>query len=156
MKNQAIYLSDSRMSFLGIQEVLKPLELQVEQCSFDNYKSQFSPSDQKLSILIVDLQKAGLSFEEVKKAIEYFGTASLMITANLSTDYLKSLFQIGFESCLTKDCSEEEMVEAVEALLNNKKFYCNNVLIVLYWRCPLVMMASGNWVWDFLFSSGKW
>tara|TARA_B100000508_G_C11465750_1_gene282387 strand:+ start:25145 stop:25816 length:672 start_codon:yes stop_codon:yes gene_type:complete len=52
----------------------------------------------------------------------------LAISENLNQDFVMSIVKQGVPSFVTKECSEEEIVEAVDATLDGNKFFCNKVL----------------------------
>ena len=121
MKNRAVYISGSRMSFLGVQEVLKPLEVEVIHGTATNYQEVIKELDD-IHLVVIDLDKSNIGLSLFASILEFITSKVLVITHDLSQDYIKTLFKSSFDSCLTKDCSEEELLEAVEALFEGKQF----------------------------------
>ncbi len=52
----------------------------------------------------------------------------ISISSELSRPFILATLQNGINACLTKDCSEEEIIEAVESAMNGERFFCNKVL----------------------------
>jgi len=52
----------------------------------------------------------------------------ISISSELSRPFILSTLQNGINACLTKDCSEEEILEAVESATKGERFFCNKVL----------------------------
>ena len=52
----------------------------------------------------------------------------ISISSELSRPFILTTLQNGINACITKDCSEEEILEAVESATKGEKFFCNKVL----------------------------
>ena len=50
------------------------------------------------------------------------------ISSELARPFILAILQNGINACLTKDCSEEEILEAVESAIKGERFFCNKVL----------------------------
>ncbi|WP_421978506.1 LuxR C-terminal-related transcriptional regulator [Roseivirga seohaensis] len=55
----------------------------------------------------------------------------LVITDDVDSNRIRSVLKMGVSGFLTKSCSEEEILEAINAIKNGKTFYCNRVLKAL-------------------------
>ena len=52
----------------------------------------------------------------------------ISISSELSRPFILTTLQNGINACITKDCSEEEILEAVESATKGEKFFCNKGL----------------------------
>ncbi|NMM49524.1 helix-turn-helix transcriptional regulator [Marinigracilibium pacificum] len=55
----------------------------------------------------------------------------LAVASKSNNRALVDLFKLGIESCITPNCKEKEVVEALGAMISKEKFYCNNIIDVI-------------------------
>lgn len=98
-------------------------------------KNQLEPLLQKHrpDLLIVDYNIPGYLTKEDLKIVKNVSPAThiLIVSAdNVKASILDAL-QIGVKGYLTKDCSREEIMMAVQSTSKGEKFYCHKVLDII-------------------------
>lgn len=63
--------------------------------------------------------------EEIK---QHFDGKFLIISNNQNRESVKRLLNMGVKGIVTKNCSEEEITNALNSVSNNNRFFCNKVL----------------------------
>lgn len=80
-------------------------------------------------LLVLDFSESDLSFlQEIERIKSETGTEILIITNSQSNHALQYLLSVGVSAIVTKNCSEEEIVNALSAASSGKRFFCNKVL----------------------------
>ena len=84
----------------------------------------------KIGLVVFDPESLDLNSNRVFKQLKKLHPIDkfLAISENLNQDFVMSIVKQGVQAFVTKDCSEEEIVEAVDSTLNGSKFFCNRVL----------------------------
>ena len=59
------------------------------------------------------------------------GTRILIITDISNAETVRNIVEIGAKGYLTKTCDEQEIIDAIHALLRGEKMYCHKVLNIL-------------------------
>lgn len=89
------------------------------------------PSVKKLKpdLLVLDFSENDFgALKEIEKIKSNSNTEILIITNNQSIDALQYLLSVGVNAIVTKNCSEEEIINALKAVSGGKRFFCNKVL----------------------------
>ncbi|MEN7549895.1 response regulator transcription factor [Rapidithrix thailandica] len=81
-------------------------------------------------LLIIDyLNVRNLQVEDLQQIKGTFPAVQiLIITADKSKENILKALKIGVIGFLTKDCSSEEVLQAICSVMDDKKFYCQRVL----------------------------
>lgn len=81
-------------------------------------------------VLVIDYSSGGdLSLETIKKVKSIQPETSIMvITADDHKQHIFQALEYGVNSFLTKNCSREEIINAILASARKEKFFCNKVL----------------------------
>lgn len=84
----------------------------------------------KIGLVVFDPDSLDLNSNRVFKQLKKLHPIDkfLAISENLNQDFVMSIVKQGVQSFVTKECSEDEIVEAVDVTLNGSKFFCNKVL----------------------------
>jgi DNA-binding NarL/FixJ family response regulator len=61
-------------------------------------------------------------------------TGILIITDNKTTDAITKVVNAGINNYILKSCSDKELIDAVDATLNNRKYFSNDIMDVLIER----------------------
>lgn len=69
-----------------------------------------------------------VSIGRVKDNKKQANACVISISSELSRPFILTTLENGINACLTKDCSEEEILEAVESATKGERFFCNKVL----------------------------
>jgi len=73
-----------------------------------------------------------IEIEELKKIDEIsHGTKVLIISNHGNKENILKVIKSGALGYLTKECGEEELLDALEALSRGEKFFCNKILDVI-------------------------
>jgi len=67
----------------------------------------------------------------IKQIMDTQATNVLIITNEDRKSHIKQLLDMGIKGILTKKCSRQEIVNAIESISENNRFYCNKVLDVV-------------------------
>lgn len=88
-----------------------------------------SINKEKPDIVVLDVSNNDSSLieelEEIKKKSE---PAFLVISNSQNRESVQKLISIGIKGIVTKNCSEEEITNALKAVSQGNRFFCNNVL----------------------------
>ena len=90
-------------------------------------------SENTPDVLIVDHKTIGIKdLEELEKVIKNHSSIYILDISDVYTEFeIKSILNIGVKAMLLKECDEEEIVQAIEASVNNEQFFCGTVLDIL-------------------------
>lgn len=98
-------------------------------------KAQLEPMLKKHQpqLLIADYNIAGYITKEDLKSVKDASPAThiLVVSADNVKSSILDALQIGVKGYLTKDCSREEIIMAVQATARGEKFYCHKVLDII-------------------------
>ncbi len=133
MEKVKFYLADDQyLSRVGLKTFLKSHETFDVIGDANAFPLDWSGSLNDVDVLVVDYQsEAGQS--QVLQRIEQLihNVNVLVISDELDPVVLNKLLAIGLRGYLTKSCSEQEVLDAIYALISGKKFYCNKILELL-------------------------
>lgn len=86
----------------------------------------------KPDLLILDYYSLNLTSADIKVLTsKHKNTKVLAITEPLDRSEMKDAIKAGVKSHLLKECDREEIIEAIEATLNNESFLCGKIASVL-------------------------
>lgn len=93
-------------------------------------------SSQKVDIIIMDINlKDGSSVEIIKKMIDTIPNVKIIVVSMLNVySIIKDLYKSGIKSFLTKNSSKEELIEAIQKVYNNEKYYSTEISQLLLER----------------------
>jgi len=94
---------------------------------FDSLK-QLAPS-----FLLIDYAKSKEVNVELIRQIkqEFKGIKTLVISEDNDKARIQGMIQAGIKGFVTKSCSEEEIIEAMDTIQTGGKFYCKKVLNII-------------------------
>ncbi len=67
----------------------------------------------------------------LNQVIESRATNVLIITNEDRREHIKPLLDMGIKGIVTKQCSQNEILNAIDSLSRNNRFYCNRILDLL-------------------------
>lgn len=86
----------------------------------------------KPDLLILDYYSLNISFSQLKALTSKFKNLKVLaITEPLGKAEMNNALKSGVNSHLLKECDREEIIEAIEATLNNERFLCGKIASVL-------------------------
>ncbi|HHG84568.1 MAG TPA: response regulator transcription factor, partial [Bacteroidetes bacterium] len=87
----------------------------------------------QVEVLIFDYHNSdAFSIDDICKIKGAFPDIQiLVVTADDNKQNIFSVLECGVSSILTKNCSKEEIINAIEATAKSEKFFCNAVLDIL-------------------------
>ncbi|MBU3661030.1 MAG: response regulator transcription factor [Flavobacteriales bacterium] len=93
-------------------------------------------SSQKVDIIIMDINlKDGSSVKFIKKMIDTIPNVKIIVVSMLNVySIIKDLYKSGIKSFLTKNSSKEELIEAIQKVYNNEKYYSTEISQLLLER----------------------
>ncbi|HRD40850.1 MAG TPA: response regulator transcription factor [Bacteroidia bacterium] len=86
----------------------------------------------KPDLLILDYYSLNISFIQLKALTSKFKNLKVLaITEPLGKAEMNNALKSGVNSHLLKECDREEIIEAIEATLNNERFLCGKIASLL-------------------------
>lgn len=80
-------------------------------------------------LLVLDIWDECEAFiQEIITASKQANTQLLIITNSKKTDTIGALIKAGVKGIVTKNCSQQEIVNALQAVAQGQRFYCNSIL----------------------------
>lgn len=98
-------------------------------------KEQFAPMLEKHqpTLVIADYNLSGyLTIQDLKMVKELSPASNILIVSSDSNKpAILEVLQLGVKGYLTKECSREEIIMAMQSTARGDKFYCNKILDVI-------------------------
>jgi two-component system, NarL family, invasion response regulator UvrY len=114
--------------FLGGRDDMKIVDQVVEKDQLESMLKKHQPH-----VLIADYNIPGYLTKDDLKVVKTISPATHILV--VSSDSVKAsildALQIGVKGYLTKDCSREEIMMAVQSTAKGEKFYCHKVLDII-------------------------
>ena len=86
-------------------------------------------------VLVLDYQKDDQELLKLLKEIVGNRSANVCIVTNENRKtYIQDLLDIGIKGIVTKGCSQQEILNAIESVSRDSRFYCNKILDTLIER----------------------
>ncbi len=84
------------------------------------------------TVLILDyLSNTSFSLSEIADALKQTAVNTLVITADTNRERILQIVQLGVTGFLTKNCSEDEILRAIQSTAKGEKSYCHVVLEII-------------------------
>ena len=149
MQDLSIFIADNQpITRGGIHAIL--LEscystMEIEQ--FENKEKLFSRLRVKQpDVLIINLDLLDsaiiIKIDELRNLAP--DTKVLVLTENHSPDRVRKILDSGITNCIVKYCEKQELVEAVNATYNNRKYLCSGILDIMLARKAVKPKARFN------------
>lgn len=90
-------------------------------------------NNKKPELLIMNCdQSNSFSIEAIKQVKKLHAkTKILIISTDKNPTYILSILELGVHGYLTRECDEGELINAIFAISNNEKFYCNKIINII-------------------------
>ncbi len=87
----------------------------------------------RTELLIIDCDQPGhFSSKDTKQVrLQYPDIKILVISTDKNPSFVLSVLELGVHGYLTRECEEEELINAVFAIVKGDKFYCNKIINIL-------------------------
>lgn len=103
------------------------LDAQITTCS-NAVEMLHLLKEEHFDVLVVDYAGELLDFSDLLKVMDLKDRPKILtITDQYDENSVVQSNKVGIEGQVTKECSEEEVEEAIEALLNGEKFLCGKI-----------------------------
>lgn len=123
-----VLVADTSVLFReGIKAILSHKYSGLNYYETDNAK-EFIDCLQRQSFDLIVLDPKKIEQSRVKDYELQHKAKVISISSELSRSFILSVLQNGVNACLTKDCSEEEIIQAIESTKLGERFFCNKVL----------------------------
>jgi len=120
-----------REGFKRVTENVKDFTVKGEITKASEFWNKIKSLNPDLLILDYD-HPDFFSIEDLKKIDEYSpGTKILIISNHNKKENILKAVRTGALGYLTKECGEEEIIGALEAVSKGEKFFCNKILDVI-------------------------
>ncbi|WP_425389947.1 response regulator transcription factor [Ekhidna sp.] len=95
--------------------------------SSDQLMEMVANSQPKL--VVIDISDKDRELIPKLKKLKETTTSSFLVISNSQTrDSIQQLLGMGIKGILTKNCSEEEIINGLRAVAQGNRFFCNNIL----------------------------
>ncbi len=90
-------------------------------------------TNKKPDLLIMNCdQSNSFSINDIKQVKQlHKKTRILVISTDKNPTYILSILELGVHGYLTRECDEGELINAIFAIANNEKFYCNKIINII-------------------------
>lgn len=90
-------------------------------------------TNKKPDLLIMNCdQSNSFSINDIKQVKQlHANTKILIISTDKNPTYILSILELGVHGYLTRECDEGELINAIFAIANNQKFYCNKIINII-------------------------
>ncbi|MEQ8907235.1 response regulator transcription factor [Ekhidna sp.] len=83
----------------------------------------------KPNLIVIDISdKDRELIPKLRKLKENTACSFLVISNSQTKDSIQQLLTMGIKGILTKNCSEEEIINGLRAVAQGNRFFCNNIL----------------------------
>jgi DNA-binding NarL/FixJ family response regulator len=80
-------------------------------------------------LVVIDISDKDRELIPKLKKLKETTTSSFLVISNSQTrDSIQQLLGMGIKGILTKNCSEEEIINGLRAVAQGNRFFCNNIL----------------------------
>lgn len=80
-------------------------------------------------LVVIDISDKDRELVPKLKEMKETLTASFLVISNSQTkDSIQQMLSMGIKGILTKNCSEEEIINGLRAVAQGNRFFCNNIL----------------------------
>ncbi len=135
MKVFKILIADGQsLTVAGISYLIEGLSGFTVVGKVDNWQALTNTFQREVpDVLIFDyIHLEGFSHERYQQFTQQYPLVKFFaITADQNHQQVLPILQANTSAFLTKDCSEEEIVTALQAVISGQKFYCESVLQLL-------------------------
>lgn len=127
-KQRAIVTDENYLSLQGLCTIVKQ-HTSLTLVSSNDCLAELRTDIEKHTpdILVLNINQTKESLINLLKKLDA-GIKLLMIADIASTQWIKTIWKLNPHGIITNNCSEEEIVEALDRLTENKNFYCNRIL----------------------------
>ncbi len=137
MKTSVLIVDPQYLTRNGLFHLLDNIDkLQIEMAEELNVDLQYSNFD----VIITDYLEpytASIKSDFKEILLRKHSRRLLIISADQNKTRIKEMISLGISGYLTKDCTPDEILSAVEMIAKGNRFYCNKVL-------ELVTHVEGN------------
>lgn len=131
MKKIKVVIADSQFLIRSALERLimahKEFELQAQLTSGTDLLKEIS--SRQADVVILDYLSSEFNIEQIREIKKLAPqTQVLVISADLVRENIFKAIELGSNSFVTKNCSEEEIINAIIATSKNERFFCNRIL----------------------------
>lgn len=134
MSNIKILIADSQLLYReGLKTLLsqeKDFEVVgevVHSIEIENAVQKYNPD-----VVIIDYNlEDKFSADDIQMLSQQLNIGVLIITSDMNKDNINKVLNYGAKSFIRKECSKEEVIDAVYSTYNQEKYICNKVLYKL-------------------------
>lgn len=81
------------------------------------------------NLIVIDISDKDREMIPKLKELKESTSCSFLVISNSQTkDSIQQLLSMGIKGILTKNCSEEEIINGLRAVAQGNRFFCNNIL----------------------------
>lgn len=130
----SVFLSD--FQFLT-QEGFKSLLARNEKFQLVGQEEDWDLLQERLEkerpdVLVIDYRPDESDFVSRLKSIKNLGINNILIlTSDTKKERVREILKTGVKGMVTKTCSEQEIVNSIQAVSQGNRFYCNKILDIV-------------------------
>jgi two-component system, NarL family, invasion response regulator UvrY len=128
-----LLLDKQDLAKAGLQHILSNTDAEIVSGISTQTQIREALARHHPDLLILDPGRVdGFSLPElVRLKAEFPSVSTLVISSTLDRENVLATLESGVSAYLTKDCSQDEILMAVQAALRGEKFFCHTVLDIL-------------------------
>lgn len=127
-----IFIADRQyLTREAVRKLIQKENPTVEIEAFDNPDELWENNALFSDVEVVFLQvedRDVVKMENILKIQEQYPVRFILLTEDIQPESAKKLFELGLKHIITKNCSEEEILNAYKSTETGMRFYCNTVL----------------------------
>ncbi|GAE66775.1 response regulator transcription factor [Chryseobacterium indologenes] len=138
---QTAVIANSTFHRLGIVLSLKETEVYKETLdfmNFTNFENYIRKTDYKPDVVIIDIYKLGMCIYKIIKTLKksYAEIRILIMSSCTNTLGITKMLEYGADGYITEDSSKEDLIIALDELLETGTFLPNNIknAVLLHYR----------------------
>lgn len=130
MTNSVLLADFQFLTRQGISQLINSLpDFNVIETVSEPSKLESTIRSSKTDLVVIDISDKDPSMISLLEKIKGSTSSEFLIISNSqSKESIQRLLGMGIKGIVTKNCSEEEIINALRAVLKKHRFFCNNIL----------------------------
>ncbi len=125
--------NNNKIVAVGLKTILQSQKINRVSAIVNSYSQLASIANKNIiHIVVIDYNDVNFGLKSIKLLKDKFKKAKILaITNKLPKATIYNALQLGVDGYLLNDCDKPEILEAIQATIKGKKFYCGLVIDIL-------------------------